>query len=104
MWGGRRSEVDRTRRNAASGGGVGLLHEAAGRAPHTALTVPTDTRHQKCRGFASRIERTCLAVDTCFCNVYKIASKAVWLGTVEAPDGAAAMEKAPAEFKASATG
>ena len=32
-------------------------------------------------------------------NVYKIAKKAVWLGTVEAPDDATAIEKAPAEFK-----
>jgi hypothetical protein len=32
-------------------------------------------------------------------NVYKIASKAIWLGEVEAPDEAAAMEKAAAEFK-----
>jgi hypothetical protein len=32
-------------------------------------------------------------------KVYKIASKAVWLGDVEAPDEAAAMDKAAAEFK-----
>jgi hypothetical protein len=32
-------------------------------------------------------------------NVYKIASKAVWLGEVEAPDEAAAMQRAAAEFK-----
>jgi hypothetical protein len=32
-------------------------------------------------------------------NIYKIASKAVWLGTVEAPDEATAMEKAAAKFK-----
>jgi hypothetical protein len=32
-------------------------------------------------------------------NVYKIASKAVWLGDVDAPDEAAAMEQAAAEFK-----
>jgi hypothetical protein len=31
-------------------------------------------------------------------NVYKIASKAVWLGAVEATDETAAMEKAAAEF------
>jgi hypothetical protein len=31
--------------------------------------------------------------------IYKIASKAVWLGEVEAPDEAAAMDKAAAEFK-----
>jgi hypothetical protein len=36
-------------------------------------------------------------------NVYKIASKAVWLGAVGAPDEAAAMEKAAAEFKVPAT-
>jgi hypothetical protein len=35
-------------------------------------------------------------------NVYKIASKAVRLGEVEAPDEAAAMERAAAEFKAPA--
>jgi hypothetical protein len=59
------SKVDRTQRNAASGGGVDLLREAASRAPHAALALPTDTRHQKGRGFASRIEGTCLAGDTC---------------------------------------
>jgi hypothetical protein len=32
-------------------------------------------------------------------NVYKFASKAVWLGEVEAPDEAAAMEKGAVEFK-----
>jgi hypothetical protein len=32
-------------------------------------------------------------------NVYKIAKKAVWLGTVEAPDKSAAVEKAAQEFK-----
>jgi len=32
-------------------------------------------------------------------NIYKFASKAVWLGTVEAPDETAAMETAAAEFK-----
>jgi hypothetical protein len=32
-------------------------------------------------------------------KVYKIANKLVWLGAVEAPDEADAMEKAPAEFK-----
>jgi hypothetical protein len=32
-------------------------------------------------------------------NVYKIASKAVWLGEVEVADETAAMEKAAAEFK-----
>jgi hypothetical protein len=36
-------------------------------------------------------------------NVYKIASKAVWLGEVEAPDETVAMEKAAAEFKVPAT-
>jgi hypothetical protein len=36
-------------------------------------------------------------------NVYKIASKAVWLGEVEATDEAAAMEKAAAEFKVPVT-
>jgi hypothetical protein len=32
-------------------------------------------------------------------DVYKIAKKAVWLGTVEVPDKQAAVEKAAAEFK-----
>jgi hypothetical protein len=32
-------------------------------------------------------------------NIYKIAKKPVWLGTVEAPDAATAIEKAAAEFK-----
>jgi hypothetical protein len=36
-------------------------------------------------------------------NIYKIASEAVWLGTVKAPDEATAMEKAAAEFKVPAT-
>jgi hypothetical protein len=36
-------------------------------------------------------------------NVYKIASKAVWLVEVEALDETAAMEKAAAEFKVPAT-
>jgi hypothetical protein len=36
-------------------------------------------------------------------KIYKIASKAVWLGDVEAPDEAAAMETAAAEFKVPAT-
>jgi hypothetical protein len=31
-------------------------------------------------------------------NVYKIASKAVWLGEVEAPDEATAIEKGAVEF------
>jgi hypothetical protein len=32
-------------------------------------------------------------------DVYKIAKKAIWLGTVEAPDKQAAVEKAAQEFK-----
>jgi hypothetical protein len=32
-------------------------------------------------------------------KVYKIPSKLVWLGDVEAPDETTAMEKAAAEFK-----
>jgi hypothetical protein len=32
-------------------------------------------------------------------NVYKIAKKAIWLGSVEAPDKQAAIEKAAQEFK-----
>jgi hypothetical protein len=36
-------------------------------------------------------------------TIYKIAAKAVWLGTVEAVDGATAIEKGAAEFKVPAT-
>jgi hypothetical protein len=32
-------------------------------------------------------------------DVYKIAEKAIWLGTVEAPDKQAAVESAAQEFK-----
>jgi hypothetical protein len=32
-------------------------------------------------------------------DVYKVASKAIWLSTVEAPDKHAAIEKAAKEFK-----
>jgi hypothetical protein len=32
-------------------------------------------------------------------SIYKIAAKQVWLGTVEAPDAATAIEKAAVEFK-----
>ena len=35
-------------------------------------------------------------------DIYKVATKAVRLGTVEAPDKAAAIEKAAQEFKAEA--
>ncbi len=35
-------------------------------------------------------------------DVYKVASKAIWLGTVDAPDKVAAVEKAAQEFKAEA--
>jgi hypothetical protein len=35
-------------------------------------------------------------------TIYKLAAKAVWLGTVEAPDEATAIEKAAAEFKVAA--
>jgi hypothetical protein len=31
--------------------------------------------------------------------IYKIAAKAVWLGAVEAPDEATAIEKAAAEYE-----
>ncbi len=36
-------------------------------------------------------------------SIYKLAAKAVRLGTVEAPDEATAMEKAAAEFNVPAT-
>jgi hypothetical protein len=57
------------------------------------------------------VEPTCLPADaagmakkpepptTIVWKVYKIASKAAWLGEVKAPDEATAMEKAAAEFK-----
>jgi hypothetical protein len=32
-------------------------------------------------------------------DVYKVAKKAIWLGTVEAPDKQAAVEKTAQEFK-----
>ncbi len=32
-------------------------------------------------------------------NIYKVAKKPVWLGTVEAPDASTAIEKAAAQFK-----
>jgi hypothetical protein len=35
-------------------------------------------------------------------SIYKLAAKAVWLGTVKAPDEAAAMEKAAEQFKTTA--
>jgi hypothetical protein len=35
-------------------------------------------------------------------DVYKIAEKAIWLGTVEAPDKQAAVESAAQEFKTEA--
>jgi hypothetical protein len=68
------------------------------------------------RGSVSLIAPTHLAVDTCRMakkpepppkpirwGIYKIASKAVWLGNVEATDEAAAIEKGAAEFKVTAT-
>jgi Ser/Thr protein kinase RdoA (MazF antagonist) len=36
-------------------------------------------------------------------DVYKIAEKAVWLGTVEAPDKQSAIEKAAVEFNVDAS-
>jgi membrane-bound lytic murein transglycosylase B len=35
--------------------------------------------------------------------IYKVAAKAIWLGTVEAADEAAAIEKAAAEYKVPAS-
>jgi hypothetical protein len=35
-------------------------------------------------------------------NIYKVAAKTVWLGTVEALDQSAAIEKAAQEFKTEA--
>ena len=36
-------------------------------------------------------------------TIYKIAAKQTWVGTVEAPDEATAIEKAAAEFRVPAT-
>jgi hypothetical protein len=35
-------------------------------------------------------------------NIYKVAKKGIWLGTVEAPDKATAIEKGAQEFKTEA--
>ena len=35
-------------------------------------------------------------------NIYKVAAKGIWLGIVEAPDSAAATERAATEFKVDA--
>jgi hypothetical protein len=35
-------------------------------------------------------------------NIYKVAAKAIWLGTVEAPDRRNAIAKASVEFKVDA--
>jgi Ser/Thr protein kinase RdoA (MazF antagonist) len=40
-----------------------------------------------------------MAITPATWDVFKIAEKAVWLGTVEAPDKQAAIEKAAEEFK-----
>jgi hypothetical protein len=37
------------------------------------------------------------------CTIYMIAAKAVWLGAVEAPDEAAAIERGATEFKVPAS-
>jgi hypothetical protein len=74
--------------------------------PSTRRPALAETRLEKVKGVLkgrgpfSRIEGTYLAADTCHMakkpeppkpiiwNVYKIASKGLWLGTVEAPDEA----------------
>jgi hypothetical protein len=73
---------------------------------------PWLTQHQpEGRGSVSLIAPTHLAVDTCRMakkpeppkptswTIYKLAAKTVRLGTVEAPDEAAAIEKTAAEFR-----
>jgi len=35
-------------------------------------------------------------------TIYKVAAKAIWLGTIEAPEKAAAIEKGAKEFKTEA--
>jgi hypothetical protein len=65
---------------------------------------------------SGRSERTSLSADTAGMaekpepppeltagSVHKIAKKAAWLGIVEAPDEATAIEKASAEFKVPAS-
>jgi hypothetical protein len=37
-------------------------------------------------------------------GIYKVSSKAVWLGNIEAPDETAAIEESAAEFKGRPTG
>jgi hypothetical protein len=84
--------------------------------PPTRLAKPNFRSEQSAGAEALQpIEGTYLAVDTyrmakkpeppkpISWNVYKIASKAVWLAEVEGTDEAAAIEKAATEFKVPAT-
>jgi hypothetical protein len=80
-----------------------------------ASVEPGDDLPRMCASTAVQhrvVERTYLAADTAGIakppteppkptswDIYKAASKAIWVGSVEAPDKAAAIEKAAADFK-----
>jgi hypothetical protein len=65
---------------------------------HDALMVSSlaDERWPRPPG---RVGAPTQAADLMAWSVYKIAKKAVWLGIVEAPEAATAIEKPAAEFK-----
>ena len=80
--------------------------------PHASPALAWLSIPWKGRGSVSRIEGTSRPADTAGMerkpepppkpirwSIYRIAAKAIRLGTVEAPDDATAIEKAPAEFK-----
>ena len=83
--------------------------------PHASPALAWLSIPWKGRGSVSRIEGTSRPADTAGMarkpepqkpirrSIYKIAAKAVPLGTVEAPDEATAMEKGAAEFRVPAT-
>ena len=89
-----------------------MLREANHSALHAAPALAWLSIPWKGRGSVSRIEGTSRPADTAGMerkpepppkpirwSIYRIAAKAIRLGTVEAPDDATAIEKAPAEFK-----
>jgi hypothetical protein len=91
--------------------GVGLVREVS--CPSAARNPGSPHARFREPGPSSLIERTYLAVDAAGMakppsepppqpttwNIYKVAAKMIWLGTVEAPDRKAAIEKALQEFK-----